>query len=118
MDERPNIVEEKSRAGDWEGNTVESSGKNAYIATIVDRKTKLFLAKIMADKSAATLNKAAVRAFKSIPAGMPNTLTLDNGTEFAAHKSLSQALGIDISFAHPYRSWERGLKRADKTVPA
>jgi IS30 family transposase len=29
--------------------------------------------------------------------------------EFAAHKSLSQALGLDIYFAHPYHSWERGL---------
>jgi IS30 family transposase len=63
----------------------------------------------MADKSAATLNKAAVRAFKLIPAHMRNTLTLDSGKEFAGHKSLSQALGIDICFAHPYRSWERGL---------
>jgi IS30 family transposase len=55
------------------------------------------------------LNKAAVRAFKPIPAGMRNTLTLDNGKEFAAHKDLSHALALDIYFAHPYRSWERGL---------
>jgi IS30 family transposase len=109
IDQRPNIDEEKSRAGDWEGDTIESAGKNAYIATIVDRKTKLLLAEVMPDKRAATLNKAAVRAFKSIPAQMRNTLTLDNGKEFAAHKSLSQRLGIDIYFAHPYHSWERGL---------
>jgi IS30 family transposase len=109
IDERPEIVEEKSRAGDWEGDTIESAGKNAYIATFVDRKTKLLLAKIMPDKRAETLNKAAVRAFKPIPARMRNTLTVDNGKEFAAHKSLSQALGIDIYFAHPYCSWERGL---------
>jgi IS30 family transposase len=109
IDERPNIVEEKSRVGDWEGDTVESAGKNAYIAAFVDRKTKVLLAKLIPDKSAATLNKAAVRAFKPIPARMRNTLTVDNGKEFATHKSLSQALGIDIYFAHPYHSWERGL---------
>jgi IS30 family transposase len=40
---------------------------------------------------------------------MRNTLTLDNGKEFAAHKELSQALGLDICFARPYHSWERGL---------
>jgi IS30 family transposase len=88
IDERPKIVEEKSRAGDWEGDTIESAGKNAYIATFVDRKTKLLLAQIMPDKTAATLNKAAVRAFKPVPAPMRNTLTLDNGKEFAAHKEL------------------------------
>jgi IS30 family transposase len=65
----------------------------------------------MPDKGAATLNRAAVRAFKPIPEGMRNTLTLDNGKEFAAHKELSQAVGIDTYFAHPYRPWERGLIR-------
>jgi IS30 family transposase len=109
IDERPKIVDAKSRAGDWEGDTIESAGKNAYIATFVDRKTKLLLAKVMPDKTAAALNRAALRAFKPIPAPMRNTLTLDNGKEFAAHKSLSQALGIAIYFAHPYHSWERGL---------
>jgi IS30 family transposase len=109
IDERPKIVEQKSRVGDWEGDTVESAGKNAYIATFVDRKTKFLLAKLMPDKSAATLNRAALRAFKPIPDQMRNTLTLDNGKEFAGHKSLSQALGINIYFAHPYHSWERGL---------
>jgi IS30 family transposase len=109
IDERPKVVEEKSRAGDWEGDTIESAGKSAYVATFVDRKTKFLPAKVMPDKTAAALNRAAVRAFKPIPGGMRNTLTLDNGKEFAAHKSLSQALGLDIYFAHPYRSWERGL---------
>jgi IS30 family transposase len=37
IDERPKIVEEKSRVGDWEGDAVESAGKNAYIAAFVDR---------------------------------------------------------------------------------
>jgi IS30 family transposase len=55
------------------------------------------------------LNRAAVRAFKPIPEGMRNTLMPDNDKEFAVHKELSQALGPDIYFAHPYRSWERGL---------
>jgi IS30 family transposase len=93
IDEQPKIIEEKSRAGDWEGDSIESAGKNAYIATFVDRKTKFLPAKVMPDKAAATLNKAAVRAFKPIPPQMWNTLTPDNGKEFAAHKELSQTLG-------------------------
>jgi IS30 family transposase len=104
IDERPKIVDEKSRAEDWEGDTIESAGKNAYVATFVDRKTILLLAKIMPDKTATILNKAAIRALKPISASMRNTLTLDNGKEFTAHKSLSQALGLDIYFAHLYHS--------------
>jgi IS30 family transposase len=59
IDERPKIVEEKARAGDWEGDTIESAGKNAYTATFADRKTKLLLARLMPDKTAVSLNKAA-----------------------------------------------------------
>jgi IS30 family transposase len=40
---------------------------------------------------------------------MRNTLTVDNGKEFSAHKSLAQTLEIDIYFAHAYHSWEWGL---------
>jgi IS30 family transposase len=60
--------------GDWEGDAIESAGKNACIAAFADRKTKLLLAKIMPDKTAATLNKAAVRASRPIPAPIRNTL--------------------------------------------
>jgi IS30 family transposase len=63
----------------------------------------------MPDKSARTLNKAAVRAFRGIPAAARNTLTVDNGKEFAAHAGLSKALTTGIYFAHPYHSGERGL---------
>jgi IS30 family transposase len=40
---------------------------------------------------------------------MRHTLTVDNGKEFSAHKSLAQTLEIDTCFAHAYHSWERGL---------
>ena len=39
---------------------------------------------------------------------MLKTLTFDNGKEFALFKQLEQALGLQVYFAHPYRSWERG----------
>ena len=36
------------------------------------------------------------------------TITTDNGTEFADHKTIAKKLGIDYYFAHPYASFERG----------
>jgi IS30 family transposase len=122
INECPNIIEEKSRVGDWEGDTIESAGKNAYIATFVDRKTKFLSTKLMPDKTAAPLNKAAVRAFKPIPVPMRNILTPDNGKEFAAHRSLSHALGVGHLF-RPSLSLmgtgtERTYQRVDTAVPA
>jgi IS30 family transposase len=97
------------RMGDWEGDTVEGAGKTAYIATFVDKTTKLLKGKVMPDKVATPLNKAAFRAFRSIPDEYIKTVTVDNGKEFSGHKGLLQSLGCDIYFAHPCHSWEREL---------
>ncbi len=37
-----------------------------------------------------------------------NTITSDNGKEFANHKEIANELQIDYYFAKPYHSWERG----------
>lgn len=37
------------------------------------------------------------------------TMTFDNGKEFAEHETISAELDVDVYFAHPYHSWERGL---------
>ena len=38
-----------------------------------------------------------------------HTVTFDNGKEFAEHEKIAAELNVDIYFAHPYHSWERGL---------
>ncbi|BBJ23998.1 hypothetical protein W01_19250 [Candidatus Nitrotoga sp. AM1P] len=38
-----------------------------------------------------------------------HTITFDNGNEFAGHARIAVELQTAIYFAHPYRSWERGL---------
>ncbi len=38
-----------------------------------------------------------------------HTITADNGTEFYDHESIAQKLKVDVYFANPYASWERGL---------
>jgi IS30 family transposase len=109
IDQRPSIVEEKSRVGDWEGDLVLGSHGSGAVVSLVERKTKLSKFRRINHKTAAQTNLAIVDAFKSITAGMLLTLTFDNGKEFAWHKHITNALGVDIYFAKPYHSWERGL---------
>jgi len=40
IDERPPVVDEKSRIGDWEGDTIIGKGHQGVVATLVERKTK------------------------------------------------------------------------------
>jgi IS30 family transposase len=42
------------------------------------------------------------------PKYLRKTMTYDNGLEMANHKWLTKKTKMDIYFAHPYSSWERG----------
>ena len=35
-------------------------------------------------------------------------MTFDNGKEFAEHRKLTRGLGLEVYFADPYASWQRG----------
>jgi IS30 family transposase len=109
IDQRPIVVNEKTRIGDWEGDTIEGSGKRGYVATFTDRRTKYLIANTLKNKTAEELVKRTKKAFTKVPRTHLKTITLDNGREFSRHQDLSKALRVDIFFAHPYHSWERGL---------
>jgi IS30 family transposase len=109
IDQRPAEVEDKQVCGHWEGDTVEGARKSGYVCTLVERKTKLLAAFPLAMKKADALAKGAKKALGRIPEALRKSLTLDNGTEFARHQDITAGLGINVYFARPYHSWERGL---------
>ncbi len=102
------IVEEKTRLGDWELDTIIGADQSGIIVSMVERTSKLtMLAKILrrtAEETEAALLKKLfpIREFV-------HTLTADNGKEFANHQRIGKALGADVFFVTPYHSWERGL---------
>lgn len=109
IEHRPAIVEARSRFGDWESDTMEGGGRTAYLATHVERKSKYLVIGKIADKRARTFNAGTVRAFGR-HAGVPlETMTADNGKEFAKFAVLERKLALAVYFAQPYHSWQRGL---------
>jgi IS30 family transposase len=108
IDERPKIVEKKSRIGDLEIDTVIGKNHIGALITVVDRKSKFTLIKNVPSKEAAVVSKALIEMIRPIKA-ITHTITSDNGKEFAYHKEIAAALDICFYFANPYHSWERGL---------
>lgn len=102
--ERPNIVEKRSRLGDWEGDTVH--GQSAHLVTLVDRKSRFTLAKRVFNKTKQIVGDAMIELLATVEAKV--TLTLDNGGEFADHVRVGVASKIAVFFAKPYASWQRG----------
>jgi transposase, IS30 family len=109
IEERPPVVAERSRVGDWESDTVRGPNyKPAGIATHVERKTRYLVAVKLENRSAAAYNQATIEAFKKQPQLPRFTMTVDNGMEFSQFKQMEDSLNIGIYFATPYHSWERG----------
>jgi len=108
IDERPAIVGEKSRLGDWEIDTVIGKNHQGVLVTIVDRVSKLTLIQKVPSKHADVVAEATIQLLKPY-VDKTLTVTADNGKEFAGHEKIKAALNADVYFAHPYSSWERGL---------
>ncbi|EDQ00315.1 IS30 family transposase [Shewanella benthica] len=102
--ERPDIVDARTRLGDWEGDTVH--GQSAHLVTLVDRTSRFTLAKRVFSKTKEEVGDAMIALLKT--AHTVKTVTLDNGGEFAGHVRVSKATGADMYFAKPYASWQRG----------
>ena len=108
IEERDAIVEERSRIGDWEVDTVIGTLGGCVLVTLAERKSRLSLIGLSPDKSAQSVKEVMLRLL--IPhAARVHTLTYDNGKEFAHHLEVSERLNAKGYFAHPYHSWERGL---------
>ena len=102
--ERPEVVELRSRVGDWEGDTVY--GQDAHLVTLVDRKSRYTLIDKVDTKQAETVADSMINLLGQVSSVC--TITLDNGGEFAAHEKVAEALNADVFFAKPYASYQRG----------
>jgi len=108
ISERPGIVEEKSRIGDWELDTIIGAEHKGAVVSMVDRHSKLTLLAKVPRKTAEEVQEALIRKLSNVSDHVL-TLTADNGKEFANHLAISSKLGATVYFARPYHSWERGL---------
>jgi IS30 family transposase len=106
IDERPAVVDEKSRLGDWEVDSVIGKGQQQSIVTMVERKPKLLRMKKIDHKTGSLTRDAICTALQDL---VVETITSDNGREFSEHAEIARQLTADFYFCHPYASWERGV---------
>jgi len=108
IDGRPEEANLRQRLGDFEGDTIVSRGKRSGLVTLVDRKSRYLLAAKLKDRTARRTRRKIERLLRDLPPEQRHTATFDNGKEFSEHEALAKTLRINVFFAHPYASWERG----------
>lgn len=107
INERPAEIEKREVLGHWEGDTIVGSD-NQHILTHVERKSGKLLADKLERGTAELTKTRTVERFEKIAKKKKITITYDNGTTFAEHEITAKKTGMDIYFAYPYHSWERG----------
>lgn len=108
IDTRPSVVEKRTRVGDWEGDTIVGKEKTKRILTMVERKSGKLLAAKLETATAAEVREKTKMLLQRVPQAKKRTITYDNGSEFADHELIERDNKLDVYFAYPYHSWERG----------
>lgn len=108
IDTRPSEVEARQIIGHWEGDLINGEKETGHLVTLVERVTRFTLVGRTNCKRAQKVKKKICTLFARLPHEVQKSLTLDNGKEFADHQEMARELTIDVFFARPYHSWERG----------
>jgi transposase, IS30 family len=107
MSDRPIVVDLRERLGDLEVDLMIGKGHQGALLTINDRVSGLLILERLQGKTADEVTAAIIARLKPYKEQL-NTITSDNGKEFAGHIEIASELNIDFYFARPYHSWERG----------
>lgn len=105
--DRPAEIEQRSRFGDLEIDTIVGKNHQQSLVSIVDRKTGYLWLKKCSTRKAEEICQATIRLLEPIKAQL-KTITADNGKEFSLHEYAAQELDVDWYFADPYSAWQRG----------
>jgi len=108
IDTRPVDVQTRQSVGHWEGDLINGASQTGNLVTLVERNTRFALIGRTDSKEAREVLDEIYRLFGTLPPKVRQTTTFDNGKEFSLHEEMGRTLSMDVFFAHPYHSWERG----------
>lgn len=101
----PEAIVNRTRIGDWEGDTVYGGVGKGLIVTLVDRKSKLLCAGLLSSRDSEETRSVIRRLLAPLPV---KSISLDNGAEFAKFKRIESDLHTIVYFAEPHKPWQRG----------
>lgn len=108
IEQRPKVVDRRSRVGDWEDDTLVSRASDTRVKSVNERRTGVVFFGKTRNGTARACDRVVTSRLGRIPKKYRKTLTRDRGSENRAYQTLEHALGVSVYFAHAYSSYERG----------
>jgi IS30 family transposase len=107
IEQRPLEIERRERIGHWEADTIHGRRRQGAVLSLLERCSRLRRLGKLPQATAEAVRVATRRRLLPL-AHAVDSLTADNGKEFAGHAHISADLDADFYFADPYSSWQRG----------
>jgi len=106
--QRPAQANDRTNPGHWEADLMLFATYGQAVLTLQERSSRLIWILRQPSKAAAPVAKNIQALLAPLPKELRQTITFDNGTEFAYHHSLRQPLDIQTFFCDPYAPWQKG----------
>ncbi|WP_433210455.1 IS30 family transposase [Dactylosporangium sp. CS-047395] len=106
--QRPFQPEDRSQAGHWEGDLIVGKEHRSAIGTLVERTTRLVRLLHLPLRDGDALHHALTARLADLPPGLVRSITWDQGTEMARHRSITKSLGTPVYFCDSRSPWQRG----------
>jgi len=108
ISQRPRHINTRRQPGHWETDYILFSKYGQAVLVAQERNSRFILLNQPTNRRAEPTNRQLHAWFAGLPKQLRQTLTQDNGTEFADHHKLGHALGIDTYFCNPHSPWQKG----------
>jgi transposase, IS30 family len=105
--ERPADVATRSIPGHWEADLILFAKYGQAILTLHERTSRILIAQRPPNKTADLIASQLHAIFELIPEPLRQTVTFDNGTEFARHFRL-HGLHLKTYFCNTHSPWQKG----------
>jgi IS30 family transposase len=105
---RPMAAADRGNPGHWEADLMLFRTHGQAVLALHERSSRAIAIVRRPSKKAVPMAATIEALLASLPSSLRQTITFDNGTEFARHETLRQNLGIQTFFCDPHAPWQKG----------
>lgn len=104
--DRPKTIENRRHFGHFEGDLVHC--QNGNITTLLERKTRKTFLRKNDSKHSDLIISGIAKTLNVLPPKMRQSMSIDQGKEFALYQRLESNLGMKIYFCDTHSPWQKG----------